>query len=42
MVYPGKAEVESASNADESQVLVIGDPLNEGRFQRAKTSGSGA
>ncbi len=39
VIYPGSAEVRSESGHDDSQVLVIGDPLNQGRYQRAKISG---
>ena len=38
-VYPLDAESRTASYIDNSQVLIIGDPLNQGRYQRAKLQG---
>ena len=39
VIYPGNADGRSETGTDKSQVLVIGDPLNQGRYQRAKLHG---
>ncbi|HEY3390550.1 MAG TPA: TonB-dependent receptor [Prolixibacteraceae bacterium] len=39
MIYPQGADNRSGTSADDSQILVIGDPLNQGRYQRAKLRG---
>ena len=39
VIYPGNADGRSEAGSDKSQVLVIGDPLNQGRYQRAKLHG---
>lgn len=38
-IYPLGADSPSGSIIDDSQILVIGDPLNQGRYQRAKLHG---
>ncbi|MCX6239824.1 MAG: TonB-dependent receptor [Bacteroidia bacterium] len=38
-IYPLGADNRTGSGVDDSQVLVIGDPLNQGRYQRAKLQG---
>jgi len=38
-IYPPGADNRSWSGKDDSQVMVIGDPLNQGRYQRAKLQG---
>ena len=39
IIYPGNVDGRSEAGGDKSQVLVIGDPLNQGRYQRAKLNG---
>ncbi|MEI6677344.1 MAG: TonB-dependent receptor [Mariniphaga sp.] len=39
VVFPKKTDSHVVIGEDKSQVLVIGDPLNQGRYQRAKISG---
>jgi hypothetical protein len=39
VVYPKNVEENSTFGEDKSKVLVIGDPLNQGRYQRAKLRG---
>ncbi len=39
VIYPGTSEVHSEYNTNDARVLVIGDPLNMGRYNRAKISG---
>jgi len=39
VIYPKASENQSGYNAYESQILVVGDPLNLGRFQKAKLQG---
>lgn len=39
IVYPRSEDVHAEFGADDSRVLVIGDPINQGRYQRAKISG---
>ena len=39
VIYPGNAEGRTEAMNDKSQILVIGDPLNQGRYQRAKLHG---
>ena len=38
-VFPKASESTSESGKDESKLLTIGDPINEGRYQRAKIRG---
>jgi len=38
-IYPQGADKRSGIGTDDSQILVIGDPLNQGRYQRAKLQG---
>lgn len=38
-VYPGNTDAHSKFDNVESQVLVVGDPINKGRYQRAKIRG---
>jgi hypothetical protein len=38
-IYPQGADNHAVSGIDNSQVMVIGDPLNQGRYQRAKLQG---
>ena len=38
-IYPLDAVSRTGSIIDDSQILVIGDPLNQGRYQRAKLQG---
>ncbi|MCX6239820.1 MAG: TonB-dependent receptor [Bacteroidia bacterium] len=39
VIYPIGAANRSESGIDDSKVLIIGDPLNQGRYQRAKLQG---
>ena len=39
IVYPGTTEQLPELGSEDARVLVIGDPINRGRFQRAKVSG---
>lgn len=39
VIYPLASENLSGSGIDDSQVLIIGDPLNRGRYQRARLQG---
>ncbi|NEW82720.1 MAG: carboxypeptidase-like regulatory domain-containing protein [Mariniphaga sp.] len=39
VIYPQGADNRNGANTDDSQILVIGDPLNQGRYQRAKLQG---
>lgn len=39
VIYPKGAEGRSGNGAKDSQILVIGDPLNQGRYTRAKLQG---
>ena len=39
VIYPRGADGKSGLGGNESQVLVIGDPLNQGRYQKAKLQG---
>ena len=39
VIYPQGADNRSGASSDDSQILVIGDPLNQGRYQRAKLQG---
>ena len=39
IVYPRGADLHAEFSPDDSKVLIIGDPLNQGRYQRAKISG---
>jgi hypothetical protein len=39
VVFPRGADGREKANKDETQVLVIGDPLNEGRYSSAKITG---
>jgi len=38
-VYPLDADIREGSRIDNSQLIIIGDPLNQGRYQRAKLQG---
>jgi hypothetical protein len=38
-ISPLSADTRAGSGIDNSQVLIIGDPLNQGRYQRAKLQG---
>ena len=38
-IFPLGADNRSGTEIDDSQLLVIGDPLNQGRYQRAKLQG---
>ena len=38
-IYPLDADIREGSRIDNSQTMIIGDPLNQGRYQRAKLQG---
>jgi len=38
-IYPLGADNRAGAGIDDSQILVIGDPLNQGRYQKAKLQG---
>ena len=40
VLYPRAADIHSEFSTDDSKVLVIGDPLNIGRYNRAKINGT--
>ena len=39
VIYPVDTDSRTALGADESEVMIIGDPLNQGRYQSAKLQG---
>ena len=39
IIFPGNSDLQTDTGGSDSRILVIGDPVNEGRYQKAKLNG---